>query len=371
MAKKICMAVKNTFTHDARVLREAQSLVRTGFAVTVYALAGKNLPSEEKLSGFTVKRHSALRLEGLAGEKADVYHAHDADTLLVSYLAARKNRAKLVYDFHEYWRKKTLWRRSLPGKIWDRFENYFLVLVENLVAPHADAVLTVNESLAKEFGSCHLLKREPIFLYNVPDLTVSTNSDHQILRQKIKAANQDKLIIFLGSLISHRGLENLIKSLEYLPREFKLVFLGYGDLKEKLLAMAQTFGYGKRIFILDPVGPGQVARWASGADVGMAPIQNVSWSYYHSLPNKIFEYLMAGLPIAASDFPEIKKIVVGEGIGVCFDPEDPEDISRAIKKILLSEVGYKKMKENAVRVAKEKYNWQIEEKKLLAIYQNL
>ena len=81
--------------------------------------------------------------------------------------------------------------------------------------------------------------------------------------------------------------------------------------------------------------------------------------------------MAAGIPVVASNFPEIKKIIVGEGIGICFDPEDPEDIARAIKKILLSEIGYKKMKENAARAAKEKYNWEIEEKKLLAVYHRL
>lgn len=385
--KKVCMVVGNNFTHDARVSKEAQSLSKAGYDVVVYALSSTGLPPFEKQGQVVVKRLPIINyspihikfwraytqfykaLREIFAERADVYHAHDADTLLICYFAAKGNGTKLVYDFHEYWREKTPWHNSFLGRIWEKIENKILVSIEYLIAPCADALITVNDSLASEFKDHNKVKEKPTVLYNVPYFSSPSDRDRMLLREKIRAGSEDRLILFLGAFSKHRGLENLIESLTYLSLNFKLVFLGYGRMVEWLKKLGAA--YPNRFFVLDPVSPEDVTKWASGADVGVAPIQNASWSYFHSSPNKIFEYLMAGLPIACSDFPEMGRIILENKVGKTFNPEEPKDIARAIKEIFSNASTYMKMKENTARAAREKYNWEVEERKLISLYKRL
>ena len=85
-----------------------------------------------------------------------------------------------------------------------------------------------------------------------------------------------------------------------------------------------------RVVLAPPVPTGEVVRWAAGADVGLALIQNVSLSYFLSLPNKLFEYVAAGLPVVASDFPDLRRVVEERGLGTVCRPDDPAAIARAI-----------------------------------------
>ena len=389
-AKKVCMVVSNPFINDSRVLREAQSLASNGYEVTVFATEGGKFEEEEHIGRITVKRlrvknYALIHLKFwkaytvfyklvkiLSAEQASVYHSHDADTLLMCFLAAKKNKAKLVYDFHEYWRAKNYFSKNFFEFLWTRLvKKYEYRLVEKMIAPRADALITVNDSLAEEFKKDYRIKKNPVVLFNTPSYVPQNRLVPSLLRHKIGARKDDRLILFLGGLNRNRGLDNLVRSLDYLGQEFKTVFIGYGPLRDKISEMGKAGKYRGRVFVLEAVPSAEVPRWASGADLGIAPIQNATWSYFHSSPNKVFEYLMAGLPIACSAFPEMKRIVEENNVGATFDPESPKDIARAIKDIFSSEIGYEKMKENAYKAAKEKYNWETEEKKLLEIYQKL
>ncbi len=388
--KKVCMVVSNPFVNDSRVLREAQSLASNGYDVTVFATEGGEFKEEERIGKITVKR---LRVKNYAlihlkfwkaytvfyklvkivsAEQAAIYHSHDADTLLMCFLAARKNRAKLVYDFHEYWRAKNYFSKNFFEFIWTRLvKKYEYRLIERLIAPQANALITVNHSLAEEFQKDYPVKERPLVLFNTPSYVPQDKLLPSLLRHKIGVRNEERVILFLGGLNRNRGLDNLVKSLDYLDQEFKVVFLGYGPLRDKISEMGKIGKYKGRVFVLDAVPSADVPRWASGADVGAAPIQNATWSYFHSSPNKIFEYMMAGLPIVCSDFPEMRKIVIENKVGVTFNPDDPEDIARAIKEIFSYPEKYREMRKNSLRAAKEKFNWEIEERKLLDLYESI
>ncbi|GAI87564.1 unnamed protein product [marine sediment metagenome] len=112
----------------------------------------------------------------------------------------------------------------------------------------------------------------------------------------------------------------------------------------------------------------EVAAYTNSADLGVIPFLNICRNYYFASPNKLFEYMSAGLPIAASNFPEIKKIIEKEKIGMVFDPNKPKDIAMVISKILSDETKYDQMRFNSKKVSRGKYNWENEEKKLLRIY---
>lgn len=134
--------------------------------------------------------------------------------------------------------------------------------------------------------------------------------------------------------------------------------------------LAESANLQERTFFIDEVSPEEILSYTSSADVGISPIENTCLSYYYCLPNKLFEYLMAGLPVAVSDFPEMAKIVKEYEVGEVFDPEDPQDIARAINAILRDEKKYQQYKENAKK-ASEVFNWENESKRLVNLYKEL
>ena len=125
-----------------------------------------------------------------------------------------------------------------------------------------------------------------------------------------------------------------------------------------------------RVFITKSVPPKELPDRIASADIGIIPYQNTSLNNYYSTPNKIFEYLVAGIPFIASDFPELSKIA-NQGVGYTFNPEKPRDIANAIDKIFSNEGKLNEMKNKARMLAKSKYNWGIESKKLLGVYEAL
>ncbi|OGY26357.1 MAG: hypothetical protein A2Z42_03455 [Candidatus Woykebacteria bacterium RBG_19FT_COMBO_43_10] len=376
------MIVGNSFVNDSRVEREARSLSATGFNVKVFAASAPTLPKFEKIDGFEVIRlpiknyspfwgfyrlvfYKAYRR--LVEEKADVYHAHDLDTLLISYFAAKRNNAKIVYDSHEYWSSRTVFKKTYLDTFKGIIREPIFSLIEKSLIKKVDAVITVNETISEKLAEKYGIEK-PLSLYNFPSLENQKLSD--LLRKSLKLGNK-KLILFLGGVNRGRGVLQLVESLRFLSDGFHLVFLGGGPYIKRAQVLAEKFNLSSRVYFLKAVPSVDVLKWASGADVGVSPIQNISTSYYYSSPNKVFEYLMAGLPIAVSNFPEMKRILGKFEVGETFDPEDPEDIAKAVKKISQDPRRYERLKANALKAAREEYNWEMESKKLIDLYKNI
>jgi glycosyltransferase involved in cell wall biosynthesis len=148
--------------------------------------------------------------------------------------------------------------------------------------------------------------------------------------------------------------------------------MGYGPSKyiDEFQEFALSNGVHLRVSFFGPVPVEEVTLYASTADLGIAPIENVCLSYYYSSPNKVFEYMSAGLPVVGSSFPELRKIIESYHLGRTFDPDDPEDIAKAINDVLSDSGRYEQMKRNAIEAAKI-FNWENESKKLLAFYRSL
>jgi len=382
------MVLSNSFVNDARVNKEARSLSRAGYEVTVYATGDKQLPSEGRIDSFLVKRlpvkrYSLFRpnmfralfdffpsLLKIIRERADVYHAHDLDTLLICYLASRFNRSNLVYDSHELFLEME--KSHLMNSWWGKLAVGILLPIwrieEKFCAKRADYVITVNDSIKNVLIKRLGIKNIMVLMNCPPFKEISRGRE---FHKRFSLPKEAKVVLYQGGIMWRRAIKQLVDAVEFLPEDIYLIFMGGGGDKNALTKYVSAKYYSSRIKFHEEVSLEELSGYTASADLGVVPLLNVSLNNYYSLPNKLFEYMAVGIPVAASNFPEIKKIVVGEGIGVCFDPENPEDIARAIKKILLSEISYKKMKENTVRAAKEKYNWQIEEKKLLAVYQRI
>lgn len=296
-------------------------------------------------------------------EPAGIYHAHDLNTLYAASKAARRDKAKLVYDSHELYVHKN--RPVQPSKLY----RYLTIRLERKHIRRADKVITVSESIADHLRDEYKIDR-PDVIMNAPS-EVKVHGNDKSLRDDLNIPNNLKLAIYCGGITFNRGLEKLIESLTLLPDVY-LVMMGYGvpDYLEKLQKIADDNMVNDRFSFYGPVQSHEVTSYTASADLGVAPIQNACLSYYYCAPNKVFEYIIGGIPVIASNFPDLSKIVSENDIGYVFDPEDIKSIADSVNQIFANEEHYKVMKSNT-KVAAKKYNWEIEEQKLLNLYKSI
>ncbi|MCW7755282.1 glycosyltransferase [Desulfobotulus sp. H1] len=297
----------------------------------------------------------------------DIYHAHDLNTLPVAWYLSRKHRGKLIYDSHELY----VDRNKLVPSSW--MWKFILRRIEKFLSRRCNAVFTVNESLALELKKKYKLKM-PGVIMNTPASFANNEiplMGNDRLRRNAGVPEDKKLVVYVGGITFNRGLEALIRSLLYLP-DCYLVCMGYGTdaYKKSLLKLVSEIGVQDRFSFFGPVPGREVIHYATGADLGVAPIANACKSYFLCSPNKLFEYMNAGLPVIASNFPELEKVVLGHAIGFTFDPENPLDIAAQARKILDNPDMAAKMRKNALK-SSGFYNWGNESKKLLSIYESL
>src|SRR3972149_3973861 len=402
---RVCMAVPNPFTHDQRVYREAKTLVDNGYSVTVVALKefGSTITDEEVLDGIKVLRISKERVANLRGtqlltekigvlpkillygnsftpqlqralseQKADIYHAHDLDTLQASYQASRENKAKIVYDSHEIflealkeWQAEIRENGDLIKLVGAYLVSVSLSRIEKNLIEKVDKVITINDSIASFLTKKYHLNEKPTVVMNCYELTEVGPNDK--LRLKFSLPESTKVIIFQGAFGKVRGLDNTIKAVQKVENA-ALILMGEGNIKTDLEALVRKLGLEKRVFFHPTVAPKELLNYTSSADLGVIAYRNTSLNNYFCTPNKIFEYMMAGIPMVVSDFPELKKFAA-LGAGLTFDPESPNSIATTINKVFSGNlVG---MKEKARSLAEESYNWEVESKKLLQVYSSL
>jgi glycosyltransferase involved in cell wall biosynthesis len=189
------------------------------------------------------------------------------------------------------------------------------------------------------------------------------------IREKLGLADNTPIIVYTGGYIHGRGLHNLVSSATYLDRGV-LVFIGWGVLEEKLKRMVKEKGLEKKVFFTEPVLPNELVAFISSASLGVVIYQNTSLNNYYACPNKLYEYVHAGLPVVSSNFPGLREIVDGYQLGQTFDPEDPKDIAAAINHTICDEKRYNDLKKNALQAA-GLFNWENESQKLLALYEGL
>jgi glycosyltransferase involved in cell wall biosynthesis len=295
-------------------------------------------------------------------EPADVYHAHDLMTLPVAWLLKRVTGGKLVYDCHELWLDRN--RASKRS----RLNRFFVGRVESFLIRRTDANMVVSDSIAAELATRYRIPK-PAVVVNAPDYRPVERSN--LLRGQLGIPAEDRIVLYVGFITFKRGLEELIRSLRYL-NACAVVLMGYGDggYLAGLKKLIADEGWDGKVHFFGPVPHEEVTRYAASADVGVATIRNACLSYYYCSPNKVFEYVAAGLPVVGSNFPDLKKVIEGHRLGVVVDPESPRDIARAIEYILSDKSRYQEMRKNALEAAKV-YNWNAESEKLLLIYRGL
>ena len=363
---RVCMRVNNEYTYDQRVRREATALSTAGYDVTVIADARQTSAAEEMVEGVRVKRVSKSSsvpywslIRPLRDEHADIYHAHDIDSLFPCLVAARLSGrgAKVVYDSHEIWsahaRDKTHARRR------------FLIRFEGPMLRRASALVSVSEGCTDYIAQRHH--------YAGPAVTVMNVSEFWPPERLAEAwATRDAapgiLVTYAGVVQRGRGVVSLVRALEHLPEEVVVQVIGpvpdpaYGA---ELRAAAAPFG--DRVRLVGRIPADDIVPRLAESDVSAVLIEPISLSYRLSAPNKFFESMMAGTPVVGSDLPQLSALVTENDVGATCDPSDPVAIAAAIKGVLAC---LPELRANA-RIAASRYTWDTEKRKLLDLYARL
>jgi glycosyltransferase involved in cell wall biosynthesis len=400
--KRVCVLLNKDFFHQTRLIREHDILTQAGYAVSLICVADNpEKPKYERLENGEVHRLFKKRLykyhlfslrlvkyffKVLKNHpRCDYVHAHDPATLLLGWLLAKTWNAKLVYDAHEYWDaffddeeaalknnpglKPRQRAKKLRQLAWTRrFETWVL--------PRCDAVLAVNDTIGQRMQAKVQNKiRRYLTLRNIA--SYQTIPKTRKLHEHFGLPEQTKIILYQGQIAEKRGIHKAVEAIEHLTDlQVALVLIGpvlpsdEPFFKAVLSRVEQSERLRGRVFYKGFAAPDELLHWTASADLGLQPIMNWNMSYYLCLPNKTFEYIQAGLPIASSDFPELRNVVNGYNIGVLFDPDDPRQIAEQIRRYFDSPELQQTFLANLKR-AKEELCWEREGQKLLDLYASL
>jgi len=286
--------------------------------------------------------------------KPKIIHCHDTLVLPLGVSIKLFTGAKLIYDAHELESDKNSLTKVL-GKL--------TLFTENILWRFIDALIVVSPSIEKWYKENIGEKYSKIIL-NSPVLEIdnSTNINSQYLREYFSIENDTKIFIYIGILGYGRGIDLIIEAFKESDIKSSLVFLGYGVLSKELKEISKEY---KNIFVHDAVSHEQVVSIAKSADVGLCLIQDVSLSDYYCLPNKLFEYCFSEIPVLASDFPDISKVVQDYKLGKCCKL-DSQSIYKAIKEFENS----KKLPQIDINNLYD-LSWGAQEEKLAKLYEKL
>lgn len=289
---------------------------------------------------------------------AEIWHCHDLNTLPVGVRCKRaRPGTRLVYDSHELATERSRMGRTARWRAGRQ---------ESRGLHHTDERIWTTRSRAE-----YVVRRYgipfPTLIHNVPErIEVKQGWD---LRDRLGIPADRRVLLYQGSIQEFRGIEESIEAVTLLDR-CVLVVIGYGYHRPVLEDMVRRRGLQDRVYFFGPIPNDELLYYTASADVGLCVIRGQSLSYRWSMPNKLFEYMMAGIPIVASDFEEMGRVVREEGVGTVCDPDAPASIAAAVRAIV-DDPGAEARFRAAARVAIDRYNWDEEEKKLLALYRRL
>lgn len=287
--------------------------------------------------------------------KADVYVSNDLDTLWPNYVVSKWRKKPLVYDTHEIFTEvPELVNRKSKQKIWKR--------LERRIFPKLKFVFTVNESIAswyeKEYGI------RPQVVRNIP--RKANGVARQLTRSEVHLPENKKIILLQGAGINvHRGAEEAVEAMQFIDNAVLLI-IGGGDVIHQLKEMAAKEHLEGKIIFVNKLPPDELRAWTMLADIGLTLDKDTNINYRFSLPNKIFDYIHAGIPVLASDLVEVKRIVEVYNIGMICPDHQPGTIAGCIRE-MLSGKDYEMWKNNTHK-AMEELTWEKEEEKIKAVY---
>jgi glycosyltransferase involved in cell wall biosynthesis len=365
--KKVIVSVINDLVTDQRVARSCSVFKELGYDVLLIGRkqkASQSLPERD----YECKRMKLLFEQGpqfyfffnlrlffvLLFNKADVLLANDLDTLLPNYLVSKIKDIKLIYDSHEiFCEVPELIANPAKKRIWENLESWII--------PKLKYCITVNQSIANLF----------IEKYKVP-FSVVRNIPNYVKIEQLKTRTDlqlpldKKIVILQGAGINiDRGSEELVEAFKYLDDTYLLLIIGSGDVIHQLKENVIKFQIQNNVKFIGKIPSSQLRHYTSNANLGVTIDKDTNLNYHYSLPNKVFDYMHAGIPILATKLPEIEHLINTYHIGTFIESHEPQHIAKQISDFLNNEE-YQICKKNT-QIAALENNWVKEKKQLIAL----
>lgn len=376
---KVTMVVHSDYFHDHRVRREVSALIQAGYTVRVVALSPGFHKSRiesadeaeihcirlEKKSGksryFEMIRKTRKALYALS--TPEIIHAHDLDALIAVTAYANARGIPLIYDSHElHTEVHSLQNRPFIRAIWKYLEQKHI--------KKADKIITVSDGIAELLQKRYKLESTPSVVRNFtnPHFDDDLKNKGDVLAEAITLPNTKYTSMYQGMLQPGRGVELMIEAVATLP-EWSLVICGDGPLRKQLENLAEQHGCEDRIYFTGMISRRQINTVTKSCTLGFLLTEPLGLSHYYSLPNKLTEYIQAGLPILATELPEISRIINNNGVGLTIPPDDlsVRAVTERMKEFGDNPGVFKK----GLKKAAQELNWDTEKQRLLDVYRKL
>src|SRR5579859_355692 len=383
---KVCIHVLRESRQDFRLLRTATALAEAGYAVSlVDVVAQRTCPVREERSGVMIEHivvpdwFTARRFElwffmiavqtfirsvlHLMRTKADVYHASELTALPATFLAAALRRKKLIFELYDL---------QFPVPLTHvGFWRYVGASLYGLFLPHCAGVIVTSAYHGNEVKKRYKVP-EMALLRNVPSYRAIEKTNR--LRECLGISSHSRIILYQGNIQADRGLDQLVLAAQHLEPDSIIVIMGkgVGEVPLQLEALITREGMGERVKLLPAVAYEDLLEWTASADLGLTLFSpHYSLSIRYTLPNKLFEYLMAGLPVLSMELEAIAEVLRTSQVGEVIDSLDPPQIAAGINRMLADPAALAQLSRNALSLAREEFNWEKESLHLLRLYREI
>lgn len=362
---KVCHFTSAHPSNDVRIFeKECVSLAQAGFEVYLVAAGdcdkvekGVHIVSvKPKKQGrlYRMRRFAKLIFRKALELNADVYHFHDPE--LMRFAKKLKRAGKIViYDIHEDLPRSILSKPYL--KKWMRnFISQWVERYENRIASITTCNITATPHIESRFKK---INKETYSIYNFPEFNISN--------PLVPFAEKENYVCYTGGLTEIRGIPEILKAMENTGAQ--LILAGVAESTAVTAAIEHSVTAGKTIFKgkVSRSGVNEILNESKAGLVTFLPEPN----HINAQPNKMFEYMAAGIPVIASDFPLWQKIISENKCGICVDPKDIKAIADAVNYLTTHDDEAQQMGVNGRKAVEEKFNWKVEEKKLIELYHKL
>ncbi len=367
--KRVIVSVINDLVTDQRVNKSCLTLQKAGYEVLLVGRKQRKSPPMDERP-YASHRMKLLFEKGpcfyaeynirlfffLLFHRANLLLSNDLDTILPNFFVSRLKGIKMIYDSHEYFTETPeLIHRPKVQRVWKRIEEF--------AVPKLGEMITVCDSIADLFREkygvkVHVIRNIP------PQKALPPKGD----KAELGLPLDKHLLVLQGSGINiQRGAEELVQAMQYLD-DCHLMIIGGGDVLPILKQMVIDLNITDRVRFLPRMSYANMMAYTQNAELGFCLDKDTNLNYRFSLPNKLFDFIQAGVPIVASHLTEIEKIIRRYDIGVFIENHDPKTIAATIQNALFDAERYGKWKQN-LTVAAQDLRWENEEKVLLTIYQ--
>lgn len=363
--KKVCILTSINPAFDIRIFhKQAKTLAQAGYDVTlivqhdrVEVIDGvKILPLEKPANRLSRMLKTTWQVWRKAvKQQADIYHFHNPELIPVGLLLKLQGK-KVIHDLHEDVPRQILSKHWIAKPLRKTIA-WLVERVENFAAKRFDAVVTATPFIRDRFKGLN---------YNVVDV-----NNFPILQElsltNVDWSKKECAVCYVGGITEVRGIYEMIEAIE--QTDVKLLLAGqFSPIEQRNRAVAMQ-GWSK-VEEMGQLNRNEVKEVLSRSMAGLVVLHPII-NYIDAVPTKMLEYMVASIPVIASDFPLLKEFVEDNNCGICLDPLNPQAIAQAIQWIIDHPDEAKRMGENGRRAVEEKYTWEEEAKKLLSLYEKL